>query len=362
MFISFAVLQLSCLDRKNDLVHEEVPAEVIEFEIEGQLSSFINLSERNVHVIMPADTDLSKLKVAKFNYTEGARADKTLAVGDILDLSRPMSLELSTYDKYTWTFTSYASVSPGAPVTINGPDPDVELSKDGPQLYNMGFDLWSKHPDDETVDVMYGSDATDEQQKIWSNSGLFVSAAGTPVAMPAYDQLAVPGTGKAALKLVSIDSGDVLVGGNAYTGKDSMWPFLHELTWGAPFSGRPSAMEGYVMYHPETVDHAADPYLKRAGTMDIAHVMVILSDGPLTVNPPEVYVNFTEDESIIAYGKIVFDEEMTEYRRFQINLIYKDTRTPSHVSIVVSASALGDYFTGAAGSVLYADEFAFLYD
>ena len=116
------------------------------------------------------------------------------------------------------------------------------------------------------------------------------------------------------------------------------------------------------MYHPETVDHAADPYLKRAGTMDIAHVMVILSAGPLTVNPPEVYVNFTEDESIIAYGKIVFDEEMAEYRRFQINLIYKDTRTPSHVSIVVSASALGDYFTGAAGSVLYADEFAFLYD
>ncbi len=50
------------------------------------------------------------------------------------------------------------------------------------------------------------------------------------------------------------------------------------------------------------------------------------------------------DPAIIGYGKVVFDTEMQEYTRFQVDIEYRS-----------------DYFTGGTESVLYLDEFAFLY-
>lgn len=361
LLLLLLVLPLSCIERKNDLVHEEVPAEITSFEVENQKSARISMMERTVHVEMPADTDLSQLKLVKFEYTEGATLNKEIAAGDILDLSTPFELELFTYDPYIWTFTAHSPLSPGAPVTLNGPDPGVELTRDGPQVYNMGFDLWGKYPENESVDVMYTSDASEEEQHIWSNYGLFLSAMGMPVIEPVYDRLAVSGSGKAALKLTSRDFNETLVAGGVYTGEDAMWPVFKSLKWGVPFTARPLAMEGYVLYQPGTIDHAEDPYLDRSGKQDLAHIFVLLTDEPVSINPPESYVNFTEDENVIGYAKMVFEEEITDYKRFQLNFIYRDERTPKYATIVASASALGDYLTGAAGSVLYVDELAFLY-
>ena len=67
------------------------------------------------------------------------------------------------------------------------------------------------------------------------------------------------------------------------------------------------------------------------------------------------------DPAIIGYGKVVFDKEMDKYEKFTLNIEYRSDRTPKYVAIVTSSSALGDYFTGGTGSVLYLDEFKFLY-
>lgn len=355
------VLPLSCMERMNDLVHEEVPAEFIEFEIENQKTALILKDDRKVQVEMPIDTDLTSLKIKKIKYTEGARLSKPLAEGDILDLSEPFEVELFTYDPYVWTITGYAPLSPGAPVTLNGPDPGVELTREGPQVYNMGFDLWSKYPESD-IDVLYASGASAEEQ-IWSAYGFWLAPYGISVIEPVYDNPAVPGSGKAALKLITKDYSGSLVEGGVYTGTSNLWPMLKNLELGVPFTSRPLAMEGYVLYKPGTIDYAEEPYLDRAGKGDIAHVVVLLTDGdsPVKITPPDSYVNYTEDENIIGYGKMVFEEEMTEYMHFQLNIIYRNERTPSYVTVIASASALGDYLTGAAGSVLYVDDFAFLY-
>ena len=85
-------------------------------------------------------------------------------------------------------------------------------------------------------------------------------------------------------------------------------------------------------------------------------------DEPFKVTPPNKLVDFEGDPSIIGYGKVVFDKETTKYEKFTLDIEYRNDRTPKYVVIVASSSALGDYFTGGEGSVLYLDEFSFKYE
>lgn len=365
LFIPLAVvLMASCTQQWNDLVHEEVVAVITEFEIEEQVSCSISPSQRTILVKMPADTDLSQLKLSKFTYTEGAKLSAEIKVGDILDISNPIELVLTTYDPYTWTISATSPLSPGAPVTQNGPDPGVTLTKEGPQVYNMSFDLWSKHPDSDIIDLPYGAGATEEQKAVWGNTGLFVTAMGLTPVVPCYDTLAVAGSGKAALRIKTCDMSGTLAACTVHTGTTpTAWPFSKEHDYGTPFTARPVALEGYALYKPQTITMCEDPYLKRANTQDIAQILVVLSDWdkPFTVNPPATVLNYIDDPAVIAYGKIVFNKDMSAYERFQLNLIYKNERTPKYLTIAIWSSALGDYSTGGVGSLLYMDELAFLY-
>ena len=73
---------------------------------------------------------------------------------------------------------------------------------------------------------------------------------------------------------------------------------------------------------------------------------------------------------IIAYGKVesgiatsTKDGLVNGYEPFTIKLEYRSkTRKPTQIVIVGAASKYGDYFTGGKGSVLYLDEFSFVYD
>ena len=75
----------------------------------------------------------------------------------------------------------------------------------------------------------------------------------------------------------------------------------------------------------------------------------------------QVVLDFDNDPAIIGYGKLVFDHEMSEYEHFTLKIDYRNDRTPKYIVIVASSSSLGDYFTGGDGSILYLDEFSFLY-
>ena len=62
-----------------------------------------------------------------------------------------------------------------------------------------------------------------------------------------------------------------------------------------------------------------------------------------------------------GYGKMTFEKEMTQYEKFHLDITYRNDRTPTLCTIVTSSSYLGDYFTGGSGSVVYFDEFQFIY-
>ena len=367
--VAFAIL--ACDQKWNDLVHEEVPAEITAFEVEGQVSSSINKSKKTVTVLLPEETDLSQLTVRTFSYTEGAQCSRPLSAGQAIDLTAPVTLTLTTYDPYQWTLAAEIQTTPVTPDP--GPDnpddpdnpnpPTPPAPKDGPQLYNMSFDYWSKSS---SLDVCYGSDATAEEKAVWGSANATTAPLGQPTVGPEYDFVAVPGEGKAALKLQTRSVLGKLAAGSLFNGEMgsiNIWTMSASLDWGIPFSDRPASLEGYYCYKPATINIAQSPYQGKKGELDNASIIVLLTDWdkPFTVNPPESLVDYDNDEKIIGLGKLTIDKSMENYEKFHLDIKYRSDRTPKYVTIVLSSSALGDYFTGGVGSVFYLDEFKFLY-
>lgn len=359
ILLAVAFATHACDQKWNDLVHEEVPAEITAFEVEGQVSSSINKTTKTATVYLPEGTDFSSLSVTAFSHTESAVCSRSLTAGDILDLSTPQTLTLTTYDTYTWTLGAEVYVAPKPDDT----QPDGPTYKDGPQLYNMSFDHWSKSS---SLDVCYGSDATAEEKAVWGSANSTTAPLGQPTVGPEYDFVAVPGEGKAALKLQTRSLLGKLAAGSIFNGKMgsiNIWTMSASLDWGIPFSDRPASLEGYYCYKPATINIAQSPYQGKKGELDNASIIVLLTDWdkPFTVNPPESLVDYDNDEKIIGLGKLTVDKSMENYEKFHLDIKYRNDRTPKYVTIVLSSSALGDYFTGGVGSVFYLDEFKFLY-
>ena len=100
-------------------------------------------------------------------------------------------------------------------------------------------------------------------------------------------------------------------------------------------------------------------------------ILVMLGDwdAPFEVNTAEgIFIDQENDPHIIAYGKIETTEATLDgegnlrYVQFNCPLEYRDhSRKPKYVIINACASRYGDDFTGAVGSLLYVDEFEFVY-
>lgn len=247
------------------------------------------------------------------------------------------------------------------------PNTDPAVADDG-QLYNSGFDLWTK--DGKSYEC-YGVGASPEQKKVWGSANSSTAALGKNTCVPETSFLAVSGEGKNAVMLKTQLVNAVLVkklaAGSIFTGqmgKVNLTKLSASLKWGVPFTRRPVALEGYACYKPVDIDVVKSPYEDRKGTLDNGHVFVLLTDweGQFTVDPAsDKFVDIDNDTCIIGYGRVAFDHEMEGYEKFTLTIDYRNDRTPKYVVVVASSSVLGDYFTGGNGSTLYLDEFRFLY-
>ena len=226
---------------------------------------------------------------------------------------------------------------------------------------NMGFDSW----------YMNG--------KIWypnSDSGNFWwdTANGGSDAVSVYPtspEYSHKKGGDAAAKLESKNVALVgLAAGNIYTGKfvkaiTSLSNPGAELDWGVSYTSRPLALKGYVDYSPGTVNKTNAPYNSMSGKPDIASVQVFITDwsAPFRISTASgKFVDPANDSGIIAYGIMDFNQT-NGYVEFTIPLTYRSTtRQPRYVVIAASASKYGDYFTGSTSSVMYVDEFSFVYE
>ena len=350
------VTAFSCSHKWNDLVHEEVPGEITAFELEGQTAVRISKTTRVVTATFPAGTDFSALTVKDFRITEGALCSRVLKAGEVVDLTDTLKITVTTYDNYFWKIVAEEEKK-------TEPQP-----KDGPQLYNFTFDQWFKEHENLNVYDPFDPDATDAEKAVWGNADKLIAALGFPTMSPEYEFVAVKGEGKAALRLQTqgIAAMKKLAAGSLFTGKLNkidIFSQTAELSWGIPFTARPAALEGYVCSQPKPIDYAEGAQADQKGQMDRASVTVILTDWeePFLVNPPTKLVDVENDTHIIGYGKMTFEKEMTAYEKFHLDITYRNDRKPTMVTVVTSSSYLGDYFTGGSGSVVYFDEFQFIY-
>lgn len=240
------------------------------------------------------------------------------------------------------------------------------------QLYNMGFEDWYSVKSGK-FDIWYPD--LNETYKVWDSanpgSGSFVGSLTTPA-----DAVALSGSGQKAARLESKNAVIAFAAGNIITGQFKRISGLGAIMdWGTPFTGRPRALKGYYAYKPVLVNTAKDPYKDLLNTMDQCQILVILTDWtePFTVNTSEnIFVDQTpENEHIIAYGKMESDKDTFSdpdsdangYIPFTLELEYwKKGTVPTYAVVIACASYKGDYFTGGIGSVMYVDEFEFVYD
>ena len=226
---------------------------------------------------------------------------------------------------------------------------------------NMGFDLWYK-----SGSIWYPNE--NSTNFYWDTANGGSDAVGVYPTSPEYDHK-IGGAAAAKLESKSV----TLVGlaaGNIYSGKfvkanTSLTNPGAELDWGVTFSSRPIALKGYVDYRPGTINKANAPYTGMNGKPDIAIIQAFVTDwsAPFRISTSSgKFVDVDNDSGIIAYGSM--DLNATNgYIEFVIPLTYRSTtRIPRYVVVAAAASKYGDYFTGSTSSVMYVDEFSFIYD
>lgn len=244
-----------------------------------------------------------------------------------------------------------------------------------PALYNGNFDLWS------TVDkTIYpgSSDEAGNTTSFWNTSNPGTSqgmgAIGGAVNPTSFvtSPVHTSGEGAYAAKLESTYKIIKFAAASLYTGNFlGLSGMSANMEFGKPFIGRPIALHGYYKYTPKVINNVdripAGVEIVKNQTMDQCAIYIALAKKSFTFNneKEEEYINYKEDENIIAYGELPSGEATSGdgYTEFTIPLKYKNLiDKPTHIIVVCSASKYGDYMTGGEGSLMYVDDFELIYD
>lgn len=273
---------------------------------------------------------------------------------------------LTTNTKYTYRMV-YRDSSTGREFISNEVNftTEEEIS-----LPNGNFDDWCTVSSGALKKKTYYA-ATSYDSKFWDsgNKGANTLSEVNPTRPEETDVI----KGKAA-KLSSTTAAGQFAAGSLFTGdfgSASINPLGAKLNFGRPFTGRPSQLTGYYKYNPGNIDYFKKDKVSAVaeGDRDICSIYIALTDwtAPFAVSTGDnQFVDFTSS-SIIAYGELpenmTSPESMSEYKKFTIDIKYRDlTRKPTYILVVCSSSKYGDFFTGSTSSVLLLDEFQLVYD
>ena len=228
------------------------------------------------------------------------------------------------------------------------------------QLYNMGFDTWSKQGG---VWYPYAKDAS-ETRKVWDSANKGLSLLGVNTTVPEYKHVAA--SGKAAAKVQSKKVLWAFVAGNLFTGRFIRVVEMSgaEMDMGVPFSGRPKSLSGFYHYLPQTINYAQAPYKSMKGKPDVGRIEVVLTDWaePHHIDTTkEPFIDADKDPHLVGRAVLDLDSATDGYVPFDIPIEYRNGKTPKYAFIYVTSSRYGAFFTGGSGSTLYVDEFRFNY-
>jgi hypothetical protein len=388
IFVIAALVLASCIEPlKPD---PDIAGVITAFEVEGQERSSINAATRTVNIQLGDNVaDVSKVRISLVELVETATCG--LSVGDVIDLSAPLKVTVTTIADYVWTISATRVYDPERP--LPGGD----------------FEEWSVATD-RTYDTYnpWDEGAVWELNKWWDTGNEGVNLLAPSNSIPTEPGEGCPANpGGRAARLESKWAALKAAGGNIYFGQFGDIVGLDATCHlGHNWQAKPTGLKGWYKYFPQVIDAVNDEYLQFhpsdftkdewMGTMDSLHVCVALwasPDGenkPFTVDTaPSRFIDFSPGaDGVIAYGAFVSGEEQATWDEFSINIKYytadqMSDATRAYLSdylatgklpantqlyLMITASKNCNYFIagtgryGGSGSLMYVDEVELEYD
>lgn len=322
--------------------------EIKAFEIPGQAGgTTINIDERLIVVPMGEDADITQLAPSRIEISNLASVSP--GEGEVQDFTDPVIYTVTAEDgsRAAWTM----SVVPAVP---------------NPQLPNSNFDQWFPVSD-------YFQPGENADNTIWDTANRGVAIAGD--ANTTHEDL---GGGDFAAKMTSVAAPLIvrMAAATLFTGKfteDFPSPTnpRSNIDFGTPFSGRPSAFRVDYRYLPGDSYEDGDGNPLPGGDQCDIYVLLQKREGDQSQrigtgwfrSDAEV-ADFTTLEVEIKYGELTASDPEFEYAKVRTDEgeSWGDPNdTPTHIVVVFSSSALGDFFTGAIGSELTVNNFELVY-
>ena len=226
------------------------------------------------------------------------------------------------------------------------------------QLPNFNFDTWTDS----------GHNPNGEGSSFWGTGNSGTSLLGKYATLQETTHVMEGTAAKLNSMFVGIGSLGKFAGGNIYSGTyvETVGMSGAKIDFGQPYTCRPARLHGWYDYAPVVIDYTDDNHASLDGAMDIGKIFVALADWtePFHVDNSTGVLFSPDDPGVIAYGELEITESTGgEYKEFIIDLKYNDLeRIPAYVLVVATASKYADYFTGGNGSIMYIDEFEFLFE
>lgn len=200
-------------------------------------------------------------------------------------------------------------------------------------------------------------------QRYWDTGNKGATTLGTSNSFPDTDTPS--GTGLSACletRFVGIAGIGKLAAGNLFAGSYVKTVGTNGvLSFGRDFSMHPLALEGQFKYKTAPISSTTSGFEQMKGQPDTCVMWIALIDSPepfeIRTAPNDRHLFNPDDPEVIAYGRYEVGYDVSNWTRFTVPLVYKDTyRRPTYMLIVCSASKYGDYFTGGNGAVLWVDD------
>lgn len=320
--------------------------EIKAFEIPGQASvTTIQPGERKVLVPFDEGEDVSSLAPSRIEISN--LASIAPGVGEPRDFREPVIYTVTAEDgsEAQWEVS-------------------VVVAEAQPQLPNSSFDLWY------TVGG-YQQPGENAESTIWDTANPGLALVGGANTTP--EDL---GGGDFAARMVSVRAPLLvrMAAATLYTGSfTDGFPNPSDprsnIDFGTPFTARPSGFRVEYRYLPGAEYLDADGNPLPGGDQADLYVLLERREGDQIarvgtgwLRSGDAVTEWTPVEVPIKYGPLSATDPEFEYANIRPGETWADSGArPTHITVVFSSSALGDFFTGAIGSELWVNDFELVY-
>lgn len=242
---------------------------------------------------------------------------------------------------------------------------------------NASFEDWSTYSAKTllgTKNVTLPWSVGDKEASFWGSGNEGAATANMTLTDKSTDMLH---SGVYSARLESKSAMGMLAAGNVFVGTYVRTDGTNGvLSLGREYNGsHPSRLRVWANYRPGSgvsIKSGNESFCPDgfAGGNDHGQIYVALTTEKVEIrtNPSNRKLFNKDEECVLAYGEQTWTSSFGPdgaLQQIDIPIVYNDrakSNKPLYLVIVVSASKYGDYFSGAAGSVMYLDDFELIYE